>query len=380
MSSNFQLHLSPADWRAAHGNVPSLDGLRAVSIAIVLMGHMVLPASLLGISALGVKIFFFISGFLITRLLLAENRASGHVSLGNFYIRRFLRLYPVLIVYMILVVAVTLARGNTFAYVDAASVFFYFVNYLLIQYELVNQGMTLPVSVLWSLSVEEHFYLFAPLAFVFVRGNALKMLVVAVAICVLSLGIRLAYAAIWPDIIDTLLIYKHSETRFDSIAFGVVLACMTELGAGRRLIALLSTRTAFVCGLIVLLGSFALRDAYFQNTWRFTIQGLSLFPIVAGLVFAQPFGVFNAILNSRPFVWVGRLSYSLYVWHGGVLFLFGWAIGTLHGATLGFVELALTLMLATLSFYIVERPVLALRKRFRERAPAAPVDAIVANA
>ena len=108
-----KLHLSPADWPARPGNVPSIDGVRGCSILLVLIGHMLLPASMVGISAIGLKVFFVLSGFLITRLLLAENTHSRSISLRNFYVRRLLRLYPVIIVYVCITSIVILLRGQT---------------------------------------------------------------------------------------------------------------------------------------------------------------------------------------------------------------------------------------------------------------------------
>ncbi|MDB5525904.1 MAG: acyltransferase [Rhizobium sp.] len=375
-----QLSLPRADWSARSGIVPSLDGLRGVSVAIVLIGHLLLPLSLVGISALGLKIFFFISGFLITRLLLAENKANGNISLPDFYIRRLLRLYPVIIVYITLVVAVMLARNQMVKPIDVASVFFYFVNYLTVYYDKLGQSMGLPVGMLWSLSVEEHFYLLAPLALVFVRGDARKMLAVALAICVASLSLRIIYAHFDPGIVNTLELYWRSETRFDCIAFGVVLACLTELQVGRRLIEWLSTRWAFCAGVAMLLISFAIRDNYFQNTWRFSMQGLALVPIVVGLVFAQPFPILSRVLNSRALIWLGSISYSLYVWHGGVTFLFPWLPASLSPPLLACAELGLSFALACLSFYVVERPILRLRKRLMPHGGKKQAEAAMAKA
>jgi peptidoglycan/LPS O-acetylase OafA/YrhL len=380
MTATTAISVPPAEWTAREGHLPSLDGLRAGSIMLVLIGHFLLPESLIGVSALGVKVFFFVSGLLITRLLFAEWRSNQGVSLRDFYIRRLLRLYPVLIVYMLLVGLVLLMRSQPADPVDAASVFFYFVNYLLVQHELAGELLSLPIGVLWSLSVEEHFYLFAPLAFVLIRGGPRAMLTVALAICAVSLGLRLLYTAVWPGIEDTLLIYRHSETRFDSIAFGVILACLCELPWGRRLMELLATRWALALGVILLLGSFLIRDNYFESTWRFTIQGLALFPIVVALVFAQPVRLFNVVLNLPAIAWVGRLSYSLYVWHGGVLFFFRPWIGNLVPPYLGIAELILTFVLAVASYYIVERPVLRLRKHFRRGKEPKPVSGFAARA
>lgn len=366
-----QLSLPIANWPARSGRVPSLDGVRAMSVALVLVGHMLLPASLVGISALGLKTFFFISGFLIARLLLAEEKATGRISLLGFYTRRVLRLYPVLIVYVSLVVAVSLARGIAVHAIDVASVFLYFVNYLVIHYDSLGQTMPLPVAMLWSLSVEEHFYLIAPLALVLCRGSARRMLVVALSICGLSLFLRVLYAFIEPDIINGLELYWRSETRFDCIAFGVVLACLPELAVGRRLIQTLTSRFWFAAGALLMAGSFLVRDDYFQLTWRFTLQSLALFPLMIGVIFAEPFRGINRLLNHRLVAWVGALSYSLYVWHGGVAFFWGRWLHALPAPLISAAELCVAFFLAVLSYYLVERPVMQWRKKKMRHADTA---------
>src|SRR5690606_8320477 len=128
-----------------------------------------------------------------------------------------------------------------------------------------------------------HFYLFAPLALVLMRGEARKMLILALAICVIALCLRLIYAYNEPGIVNTLELYQRSETRFDSIAFGAILACLPEFDRGRRLITFMTKRSVFFVSVAIMLATFALRDSYFQNTWRFTFQGLALMPILASV-------------------------------------------------------------------------------------------------
>lgn len=357
------ISLSPEEWTARPGQViPSLDGARAVSVVIVLLGHLVLPARLVGVSALGLDIFFLISGFLITRLFFAEAKETGDVNLGLFYLRRLLRLYPVLVAYMGLVLVVLTIRGAPLDILQITSVFFYFLNYLMAHQEFNGISSSFPNGVLWSLSVEEHFYLFAPLAFVLLRGRPGAMIRFAIGVCLASLILRYVYVTVWPGIEKTLWIYRHSETRADSIAFGMLLASLCETQWGRNLIARLITRTGVVFAALVLLGSYAIRDPYFQNTLRFTIQGLALMPLLAAVVFGQPFRFANQLLNASPVRWVGRLSYSLYIWHGGVMFLFGWWLVTLTPAAEIPAHIALTFALAIVSYYVIEKPALRLRK------------------
>lgn len=372
LSPRRPLSLADTDWPANKRIVPSLDGLRAASITIVLAGHMILPAALVGVSALGLTIFFFISGFLITRLMFAELRETGGLSLPNFFIRRVLRLYPVLVVYMLCVIVVMIAKGQRPPPIEALSVSFYFYNFLLAHNELLNIDTIMPIGVLWSLSVEEQFYLFAPVTLVFLRFSPISMLRVALAVCVASLTLRYLYVVLWPGIENTLWIYRHSETRADSIAFGVVLATLCEWEGGRRLIKALSTRPAFATSVLVLLATYAVRDNYFQNTIRFTIQSVALVPIVCGVVFAQPFPWINRGLNLASVRWVGRLSYSLYIWHGGTTFFFGSIFSRMPAPLAVIVDLVVTFLMAVASYYIVERPALRWRRAFNKTTAVVP--------
>jgi peptidoglycan/LPS O-acetylase OafA/YrhL len=355
-------------WSASSGRVPSLDGIRGLSIIIVLAGHMVLPASLVGVSALGLKIFFFISGFLIARLLISEYRSNNDLDLTRFYIRRMLRLYPVLVFYVSVTILFAVYRNENFDRIDVYSVFLYFVNYRVIYYDHFGQGMTLPVGMFWSLSVEEHFYIFAPLAILWSKARPSRLLFVSLFLIFVPLILRVVYVFFEPSIINSLEIYWRSETRFDCIAFGMLLAIIPDLGKNYKLVKFLSNKIAFIAGCMVLLGSFAIRDAYFQMTWRFTIQSLALIPIISSLIFSNSVSSINFILNTRFMIWMGVLSYSLYVWHGGVMFIFGEWIKKLPNVFLvTFAELTATFVLATLSYYLLERPLVQLRHHFAPR-------------
>ena len=141
-------------------DIPSLDGLRAISILIVFVSHAGFPSVPGG---LGVSIFFVISGFLITTLLRVESDATGGISLKAFYVRRALRILPVF--YVVLVTAVLAARSGVLAGgadVDAtASQFLHYFNF----YAITHEGYRIAAGtgVYWSLAIEEHFYVVFPL-------------------------------------------------------------------------------------------------------------------------------------------------------------------------------------------------------------------------
>lgn len=373
-------YLTPDRTPAQRGEVPTLDGLRALSIGIVLLGHFLLPPRYLGFSAFGVVIFFFISGFLISRLLFAEMKTAERVSLKNFYVRRFLRLYPVIVFYMLLVCLLALARGIRPPPIEIASVFAYFANYLIAWRDVhgvvtADGGLNiLPIGVLWSLSVEEHFYFLFPAVFVFARGSPSKVARFAIFICVASLAFRFAYVLFLHDYIGSPGIYKRSETRFDSIAFGILLAAMCETDRGRKLIAALARRWIFWAALAGVAATFALRNPLIDDTLRYTVRSALLLPIFCTILFSDRAAWANWVLNLAPVAWIGRLSYSIYVWHGGVRFLTGSLLDRMPHLERGVVSVVATLILAVLSYYLIERPFLRLRRYFQERGRVAPGD------
>ena len=150
----------------SYNYIPPLDGLRACAILLVLGGHFSVPHIP---NDFGVTLFFFISGFLITRLLLAELIEKGTVSLYQFYVRRILRLYPALLFAIILsVIFYFYVKEKTIPTEELTSALFYFANYYGLSkgYDVANT-----FTILWSLAVEEHFYLLFPLMFLAFSEN-----------------------------------------------------------------------------------------------------------------------------------------------------------------------------------------------------------------
>jgi peptidoglycan/LPS O-acetylase OafA/YrhL len=358
------LHLNANQIRACRGYIPGLDGLRAISISIVLFGHFFLE-KYLGLSALGVYIFFAISGFLITRLLFAELNETANISIGKFYYRRFLRLYPVLIAYMLCMIGIAFMLQQPVVGVDIGSVFFYFTNYYQSWHEYHNTHWTLPIGPLWSLAVEEHFYIIAPLFIVLVKGRIRPVLIFSILMCLIPLLIRFAYVAAFPEVLGTNIIYRLSETRFDSIAWGMLLATLCELDQRERIIDFLSSHKAICIGIILIFGSYVIRDAWFVDTLRYTLRSVGMVPLIAGTVFSKNLAGTQAFLEAPLLRWVGRLSYSLYIWHSGASYykkLFPWEFTS--SIAMGFALLSISLVLACVSYYFIEQPFLHLRHRF----------------
>jgi peptidoglycan/LPS O-acetylase OafA/YrhL len=355
------LHLSEIEMPAQSGHIPSLDGLRACSILIVMLSHFVNANLIPG--GLGVYIFFVISGFLITRLLIGEHKKSGRISLTNFYLRRALRLYPVVLAFTGTVLFVMLVRGLPVNISEPLSALFYFANYL---YADNGQTGSMPFSIFWSLSIEEHFYFLLPTVVLLLHANPKRLLVAMLLVCLSALALRLRVAADHPELLGTHHFYYRTEFRIDSLAFGVALACLCELDWGRRLVLQLARPSVFTASLLAILGCLLYRNDYFRETVRYTILGGAISLAISNVLFRPT--VMARSLNSAVFVWVGLLSYSLYLWHfvafRVLIFLLP---GLPHWLSL-FGVFAVSFAMAAASYHLLEQPLLRLRARLRPDA------------
>jgi peptidoglycan/LPS O-acetylase OafA/YrhL len=300
--------------RIAHGGhseIPSLDGFRALAVTIVLFGHARVSSLIPG--GFGVTVFF-LSGFLITTLFVREADRYGSVSLRAFYIRRLLRLSPPLFVTMALAytaVALGLHPGQLDP-VAMLSQVFYFYNY----YAAFAQNPTEGVhgfNVLWSLAVEEHFYLLFPLVFVlWLKGivRPVHIMGLLAAFCLWRLVLWHIFA------IEANDIYMRSDTRFDSILWGCFLALLQKDGTAVRLFPDRTQPRVWIllAAGAILLACFAVRDPAFRETWRYSLQGIALMPVFHYAVTRPDLPLFRP-LNWQPIALVGTLSYSLYLIH-----------------------------------------------------------------
>ena len=311
------LYLTPAEMSARRGSVPSLDGLRAISISLVLLGHFVDKAIPGG---LGVYVFFVISGFLITRLLLAEQAATGTVSLKMFYVRRICRLYPVIIVFAAFVILFDIALGRPYNYLEPASALGYFANYLSVWLEAHGIERQMPFAVFWSLSLEEHFYILFPVAFVLLKADPIRLMLLVTLLCVGCLLLRLGEASMHPELLYTQTFYVLSRSPPESIGFGVLLALACQIADGRKILLRLTQPLFVTVALTVILGCSLIRDPWFRETWRYSLLGISIVIIVSAVLFGERYRLIHWLLNTVVLRWIGQLSYSLYVWHEGVSF------------------------------------------------------------
>ncbi len=346
----------------ARGAIPSLDGIRAVSVAIVFFAHAGLSDAIAG--GFGVTIFFFLSGFLITTLFIREWHDTGGIHIGKFYIRRFLRLSPPLFFTLglgYLLVWLGFADGE-FDTLAVLSQLFYFHNYYLAAYPDAG-SVVVGLQPLWSLSVEEHFYLLFPLIFLlFTRGKVGVMHILA-----LLVAIVLWRYVRWQVLLDTQwTIYISTDTRFDSILFGCLLALLERDGAAGRILPADSRRmTAVLFGAIAVLAlSILARDLTFRSTFRYTVQGVALMVVFHYAVTRPGYWLFRP-LNFGWVKTIGLYSYSIYLAHYVIIRILqkqGWfeAGGVLFIAAAAVVSIAYAAFL----WHVIEAVPRRLRHRF----------------
>lgn len=351
-------HLTAEDMPAVAGQqIPSLNGLRAVSVTIVLLSHFVSAKLFPG--GLGVYIFFVISGFLITRLLLAEGKETGRLSLPKFYARRAVRLLPVVVVYTIAVLGLYALMQSPIHWIEPAGALFYFANYVYAPIVEGSAATQMPFVPLWSLSIEEHFYFLLPAALVLLKRRPDRILWLMGLVCVACFGYRLAVALLHPELVNTRFFYYRTECRLDSLAYGVALAALCEIPWGRRLLQRLANTATLVAGLLVLAVSLLVRDEFFRQTLRYSIQGLAIAGIICAVVFRG--GIAPWVLNLPAVRFVGVLSYSLYVWS----LMAETLVGNAHlprPLEIGALFLS-SFVLAFASYRLLERPLVGLRHR-----------------
>ncbi len=293
--------------------IPSLDGMRALAFLVVFVAHS-MPFNVLP-GGFGVTIFFFLSGYLITTLLRGEAEKAGTISLKGFYTRRVLRIFPPCYV-TIIVVAVLAGAGvlyNVESYKSLIAGFLYFSNY----WNILGWG-NLPagLGVLWSLAIEEHYYLLFPLLYAwFVRRSVRRrhQAMILIGLCSLVLFWRCYRAFVMHSSWEN--IYEGTDTRFDAILFGCALAIMANPRFGDRIDWLRKHANALAtAGAILIVLTFVYRDPMFRNTFRYSLQSIALMPIFF-LVTLPENHLISRCLEWRVLRHLGRLSYSMYLIH-----------------------------------------------------------------
>lgn len=345
-------------FRAQH--IPALDGLRGVAILLVIIHHQLIPLSLRG-GFLGVDLFFVLSGFLITSLLLKEFDATNSISLSGFYARRVLRLAPALVLYLIASVLITY-----FLHPEQTTREIRLVG-LALAY-LTNWRMALgwdssldPTAIIWSLSIEEQFYLLWPPLLFLALCTRVKRTQLAVALSILIVGIAFHRAFLFSHGADLKRMYYGTDTRVDAPLVGCLIAILSASQLGERLkTALHVGANAAVAGLIFLVVTSTFNDGFLYR------GGYTLVALLAGLLtWSLADSRTSAIARSLswfPLRWFGVISYGLYLWHWLLLrnaSFYSW-VGPLDAWARSVCAIAI----AATSYYLIERRFTRLKTHF----------------
>lgn len=343
-----------ADGQTDARRIAAFDGLRAIGVVLVMAYHADLPGFAGG--KVGVDLFFVLSGFLITRLLLAEQANSGHIALGRFYLRRGLRLYPALLAAVILALALAALKVPVF---DASSASFeatlggtpYVLFYTMNVARAAGWSSGGYLGHTWSLAIEEQFYFVWPLLLgaVFSFGRrARTLMIVALGCAVTSAALR---AGLQLRGWDEETLYNATFSHVDGIFLGCALAVVAERTSGRIL-----CKQPIVVGLFTLaLGAIVVRGES-MNTYGIAVSVLAAGVAIAHIVSA-PGSYVSRALSTPVLIWIGKRSYGLYLYHWPI-FLF---VGISHRPEKIFIATSASFVVATLSFRYVEQPFLRLK-------------------
>ncbi len=344
--------------------ITGIDGLRAIAVLMVLAYHLQFPFAKGGL--LGVTVFFVISGFLITRILVSELGSTRTIDLKKFWVRRIRRLLPaVLVMVSVLIFAGAVWNRVLFTKTcsDLLSAIFCYNNWHQIFRNVSyfeNAGMPSPLTHCWSLSVEAQFYLVYPLLLIFFakfpdwrKRSACTTLLLAI----LSMG---AMWVLFDPSHDPSRVYYGTDTRVFSLLFGAFLAFAAGDGSAKRKqkrtpASCLLRDAAGIAGLLVILYMTARTDGYSSFLYR---GGQGLVSVCTVLVIGSLLntdGILSRLLSAAPLKWISDRSYGIYLWHYPVILLISG--GKKAPLWVSILEILLTILLSALSYRFIETPI-----------------------
>ncbi|WP_051350992.1 acyltransferase family protein [Sulfobacillus thermosulfidooxidans] len=344
--------------------MPGLDGLRALAVLAVIFYHLEWPFAPGGL--LGVNVFFVLSGYLITDLLLAHYEKTGNLNLRLFWVRRARRLLPALWALLLIVMSwVIVFNPHQVIAIrqDVLAAFLYVSNWWYIYHHVsyfAQFGPPSPLTHLWSLAVEEQFYLLWPLVLLgllrFVKTRHSRLILVLM-LALISSGLM---AILYHPGANPNRVYYGTDTRAFALLIGAALALLWP----SRHLPTLSLKQRYLIDLLGLLGLLVfVAMVLFTNEYQpFLYQGGMLFLAVmtAFLVaaLAAPWSYLTRILGSRPLRWLGVRSYGIYLWHYPVI-VFTTPLATMGTPNIlrGFLQILASIGIAALSWHFLEQPI-----------------------
>jgi peptidoglycan/LPS O-acetylase OafA/YrhL len=330
--------------------------LRAISVMLVVAGHYFSHnvkgpyTRFFTYQDAGVSLFFVISGFLITGILLDELKQNQTISLKHFYLKRFFRIFPAYYGFLVLSYLIMTHYGFKFSNVDITSALLYLGYY-------VNPLMAIVWAQSWSLAVEEHFYMVWPFVVKHVRRERLYKIVIALILLGPVFRILTFYFLPMYNFRNQLL----THTRIDGLMFGCLLSLALHYGYFAQAFEKLRAKNTAIFSLVFLTVLSPLLTQLFFHKYRsvfgYTMEGIAMLSIILFAIDKNNLKTFK-ILNWRPLVHLGSISYSIYLWQQ--LFIY-YNYGPMFTFPLSLVMIYVT---SLLSYLLIEYPFMRLRTRF----------------
>jgi peptidoglycan/LPS O-acetylase OafA/YrhL len=337
---------------------PALDGLRALAVLAVLAFHF--PVPYMDGGFLGVDLFFVLSGFLITTLLYVEWEETGAIRLGAFYGRRALRLFPALAVCLLVgLLAVHLVgdadleeRSQT----GALSAALYTANWVRVTRGSDALGV---FNHTWSLSMEEQFYIVWPVTlWILLRSGRTSRQIAGILTLALALSIAWRFM-LWHEGASFARLYNGSDTHADPLLLGCLLAIWRRKHSACPTTQIVAVAAGALCAAVLL----ARADASYMFLGVLTLLAVACAVLIAAVDQVGSAGRLVWLLSLPPLVIIGRLSYSLYLWHYPVDYLMRRTVLSKEWQLP--LDIALSFLLAFLSYTYVERPFLRLKRHLQ---------------
>jgi len=359
--------------RRSEHRIPCLDGLRTIAIALVCLGHLTWNQRLLGragqylkLGDVGVRIFFVLSGFLITSILLQELARTSTIALRRFYFRRTLRIFPAFYAFVAVMVVVNAVHWARLFHGSALPSVSYTADLFLPGKRVFGHT--------WSLAVEEQFYLLWPAALLVLgRRRGLWLAGLILLACPLMRVITFVVVAPPAEVAWGLQNPQFRfDTQADALALGCLLAgCRSWLHLQCWYRRLLASRAFVLVPSLGLMITLVGRQQAGHMLVAYLVAGylVTNIAIVLSLdwCLTHPSGVVGCILNTAPIVGMGTISYSVYLWQEPFLYVGRLAWWQVPPANIG-----LALLAATMSYFLIERPALHLRTRWEHRLVTRP--------
>lgn len=360
------------------GYIPALDGLRAISILLVMSAHEIGPVtSAIGHQYngwIGVDVFFVISGFLITSILLKESEKKGGTvdggkfDLGKFYLRRWLRLCPVYYLYLSVVAGWYMLGG------DHHLKPFIFAGLYLTNLDIAYGWGLIPMKPffthLWSLGLEEQFYLVWPACLKMLKKHATTFVAVTIAAVWSWRFYLVGHGGEW------FRIFNGFDTKIDVLMAGVLVALLLSQESTRSACGkFLGNPIAQIVLSVVTIQTFqwlappfgvSVNDQIYFWSVKMPVTTLLISLVLISIVTGSRGPVAKVLSNPLP-VFVGKLSYSLYLWHQLVHIIycsFNWDFFSKHARTAELYQYCIIFAVAAFSYFLIERPFLKLKSRF----------------